>query len=235
MSTIQDEEIEIEIEVGPDVPPEGDMVITLQVGDGGLDRYLELVGDRNGPRIKCLDGSLTIVSPSFRHERGGERLNDFIGVVCEELDIDFLAARSTLLRPPGKKNDDIEPDSCDYIQHEAAARDAGDQLDLARIPPPDLLVEVVVTHGPSKSLDICLLFGVPEVWLHHPRTGRIQFLILQGGRYVGRTRSRCFPFLAPADLLPWLTSPEDEPDNRWRRRLRDWVREVLAPRRGGEG
>lgn len=233
MSTIQDDEIEIE--VGTDAPPMGDMVITLELGDGGLDGYLELVGDRSGPLIKCLDGSLTLVSPSHQHERGESRLDDFVKVVCDELEIDHRTARSTLLRPPGKLNDGIEPDSCYYIQHEADARHAGDHLDLSQIPPPDLLVEVVVSHGPSKSLDICLLLGVPEVWVHHPRSGKLQFLILQDGRYAGRTRSRCFPFLAPADVLPWLISPEDEPDNRWRRRLRDWVREVLAPRRGMNG
>ena len=49
-----------------------DMVTTLEVGPGGLDRYLDLVGDRRNPLIKYHGGSLTLVSPSHKHERGAE-------------------------------------------------------------------------------------------------------------------------------------------------------------------
>jgi Uma2 family endonuclease len=103
----------------------------------------------------------------------------------------------------------------------------------SQLPPPDLLIEVVVSHGPKKALGICLLLGIPEVWVHRPRGARLHFLLLEDGKYVSKSRSRSFPFLGPEDVIPWLTSPEDEPDNRWRRRLRDWVRDVLAPRRAG--
>jgi Uma2 family endonuclease len=153
-------------------------------------------------------------------------------LLCSD-SISCRSARSTLLRPPGLTNTGIEPDSCYYIEHEPESRNPGDQLDLSQVPPPDLLIEVVVSHGPKEALEICRLLGIPEVWVYRPRRATLQFLQLEDGKYVTRKRSRSFPFLGPEDVIPWLTSTDDEPDNRWRRRLRDWVRDVLAPRRAG--
>jgi hypothetical protein len=81
----------IEIDMEPDLQPEGDMVVTLQLIEDGLDQYLTLVGEQSPPRIKCLDGSLTLVSPSHKHERGGDRLDDFVKAVCDVLDIRVAA------------------------------------------------------------------------------------------------------------------------------------------------
>jgi Uma2 family endonuclease len=36
-------------------------------------------------------------------------------------------------------------------------------IDLTVYPPPDLAIEVVVTHSPAKSLAVCRELGVPEV------------------------------------------------------------------------
>src|SRR5262249_34849615 len=68
-----------------------DLVIELEIGPGNLDRFLELVGEEPGPRIKFLNGSLTLVSPSARHERGVDRLDPVIKAVCDELDIHYFA------------------------------------------------------------------------------------------------------------------------------------------------
>src|SRR4051812_17623905 len=75
-----------------------DMVTTLEVVPGGLDLYLELVGDCHGPLIKYRHGSLTLVSPSPSHERGAERLDGMVKAICAELDVDYKAMASTLFR-----------------------------------------------------------------------------------------------------------------------------------------
>src|SRR3954469_13511320 len=85
----------------PTLLNEVDMVITLYVGPGGLDRYLELVGDRRNPLIKYRDGSLTLVSPSKRHERRAERIDGLIKGICAVLGIGYSATASTLYRKPG--------------------------------------------------------------------------------------------------------------------------------------
>jgi len=216
---------------GVHIPPDVDMVITLDVGAGGLDRYLALVGDRRGPRIRCRNGSLTLVSPSHLHERGTRRLDMFVQVLCDELEIDYRALGSTLIRAPGGSGDGLEPDAAYFIAQEAASRDAGAELDLSRSPPPDLAIEVVVSHGPTKALALCRKLGIPEVWVYRARGHRLEFLHLEPNGYLARGTSRAFPFLKPEDLQPWLSTPETEPDNRWKRRLKTWIANELAPRR----
>ena len=208
-----------------------DMVTTLDVGPGGLDRYLELVGDRPGPRIKYRQGSLTLVSPSHIHETGAERVDGLVKAMCTELDIDYHATASTLYRRPDLDSG-IEADKTYYISNEPAVRGVTGDIDLTIDPSPDLAVEIVVTHSPAKSLAICQELGVPEVWLYWAKKGLIEFLHLDAqGRYVAGAVSLSFPFLTPADALLWTNASEDEPDNRWERRLRAWVRAELAPRR----
>ena len=90
---------------------------------------------------------------------------------------------------------------------------------------------MVYTHGAETSLAICRELGVPEVWVYRVRKRSLEFLLLGGdGRYAASAASRSFPFLTPADVLPWVESTVGEPDNLWESRLRDWVRDVLGPR-----
>ncbi|MEO6809203.1 MAG: Uma2 family endonuclease, partial [Isosphaeraceae bacterium] len=116
-------------------------------------------------------------------------------------------------------------------QHEGEVRGVDGDIDLNRYPPPDLIIEVAVAHDPKKALAICQGLGVPEVWVSWPKKGTLEFLGLDAQRgYVPLEASLAFPFLKPADVLPWLTSAGNEPDTRWRQRLREWVRVELAPR-----
>lgn len=207
-----------------------DMVTTLEVGPWGLDRYLTLVGDRRNPRIKYRHGSLTLVSPSPKHERRSERLDDLVKAVCDGLRIPFQPTASTLFRVPGMDHG-IEADQSYYIEHEPSVREAEEEIDLAVCPPPDLVVEVVVSHSPDRSLTVCREMGVPEVWVYRVRKGSLAFLHLgPDGRYTAAEAGRAFPFLTPHDVLPWLESPIQEGHLPWRDRLRAWVRDELAPR-----
>src|SRR5450759_997473 len=74
----------------------------------------------------------------------------------------------------------LEGDECYYIQHEQQVR-GRDDLDLRRDPPPDLVVEVDITHHAMERLGIYAAMGVPEVWRFDGE--KIEFLALEGGEY----------------------------------------------------
>ncbi len=208
-----------------------DMVTTIDIGPNALDRYLELVGDCRNPLIKYHEGSLTLVSPSRKHEYGAERIDGIVKEVCDVLGIDYHATASTLFRRAGRDHG-IEADKSYYIANEPAVRGIGDEIDLAVYPPPDLMVEAVATNDPRKALEICRELGVPEVWVYRVRRRTLEFLRLDDpGRYSAQPASLAFPFLRTADVLPWVESAAVESDRVWRERLRAWVRDELAPRR----
>jgi Uma2 family endonuclease len=208
-----------------------DMVVDLDLGPGGISAYLQLIGERRNPLIKYHQGSLTLVSPSHAHERFAERLDGLVKAICAGLDLDYHATASTLFR----RNDldsGIEADKTYYLTHEPAVRGVTGNIDLSIYPPPELAVEVVVSHSAAKSLAICQELGVSEVWIYSARKRVLEFLCLDDqGIYRASAVSRAFPFLAVADVPPWLEGTEGESDHRWERRLRDWVVSELAPRR----
>jgi Uma2 family endonuclease len=215
------------------VAAEGDMVTHLTLGPGGLDGFLASLDDRRRPLIKYRDGSLTLVSPSWQHEAEADRLDALVKGVCAVLNMPYRATASTLFRRPGRDHG-IEADKTYYLAQANALRGVRGGIDLSAVPPPDLVVEVVVSHAASKSLGVCQELGVAEVWVYRPRERSLEFLQLDArtGGYDAAPVSGSFPFLTPDDVLPWVADDPDEPDNAWEARLRAWVRDTLAPRRG---
>jgi Uma2 family endonuclease len=207
-----------------------DNVISLEIGAWGLDRFLELIPDRARPLIKYHHGRLLLVSRSRTHNRIAYRLDGVIKTIGEVLDIAFLATASTLFRKPGHDHG-IEPDKSYYIEHAGDVRGLRDDIDLAIHPAPDLVIEVVLSHGGDSALAICREMGVPEVWVYWVGRATLEFLRLnEQGQYAPAATSRAFPFLTPADVSRWVIDATDEPDNRWCQRLRDWVRDELGRR-----
>jgi len=86
----------------------------------------------------------------------------------------------------------FEPDTCFYIQ--SAQRIHGkDEIDLAVDPPPDLVIEIDITHPSLDKLPIYAAIGVPEIWRYDGHT--VTLVILQEGAYIAREESVAFPRL----------------------------------------
>ena len=58
-----------------------DTVVTFQINPGTLLQFLEARAE-GGPRLKCFEGSVTLVSPRMPHEMKGCRLKLLILAVC---------------------------------------------------------------------------------------------------------------------------------------------------------
>jgi Uma2 family endonuclease len=210
-----------------------DMVVPLDIAPGGLDRLLTLFGDRPNPLVKYRKGKVLLVSPGEAHERAVQRLDVLLLALCTALQIDIRGYRSTLFRKPGLDHG-VMPDLTYYIQSAPAVRAVRGKIDLGTYPPPDLAVEVVVTHGYDLAMEVCRELGVPELWVHDVAEGRVTFWQRRRGGYASRARSLAFPFLRAADLPPWLEDT-DAGDSAEFVRMQQWARTVLAPRRKPEG
>ena len=115
----------------------------------------------------------------------------------------------------------MEGDSCFYVQNEARVR-GKERIDLPADPPPDLVLEVDVTHSTLDKLAVYLVIGVAEVWRYDG--GRLEFLILEDAGYVEQPASRAFPLIRSADLAALLDEGRTLTDVGWIRRVRRWAR-----------
>ena len=192
---------------------------------------LERTGNR-GVRLTFDEGLLEIMSPaSFEHENPKKRIGRMVETLTEELNIPICSAGSLLIKLKRLKKG-LQPDESYYVQSEAVLRGRG-KFNPQRDPPPDLVVEVEITSYLLNRIRIYAAFKVPEIWRY--RKGRIVFHVLQeNGSYAEAEHSRCFPFLAAADLNRFLKSMGDTDETSWIRCFRQWVRKNLAEhRRGG--
>lgn len=208
-----------------------DTVMSFEINPGTLNKFLEARAE-SGPRLKCYEGSVTLVSPGRPHETSGYRLTNLVLAVCLELGIEHTSLASTTWKlPKGAKDTAYEADQCYYIQSYGTAEE--DQV-------PDLAIEVVVSHSEKKALLCGALLGIPEMWVIDVPHHRLTFYHLSRrgkhkGTYQPHARSRAFPFLNSAEVLEQLDAPAAG-DTAFHQNCRAWAREVLVPRwRAKEG
>ncbi len=180
-------------------------------------RHLRLTYDR---------GTLEIMTLSPQHERLKHLLRRLFEALAEEVGLTIAGFGSMTCRRRRRRRG-LEPDECYWIANEPRVR-GRDRIDLRRDPPPDLALEVDVTHSSLDRLAIYAALGVPEVWRLDGQA--LTFHLLQAdGTYAAAARSLAFPFLAPADLLPFLALRARLDEMALVRQFRAWVRQQAAP------
>ena len=212
----------------PGTDAEGDQCVVLRdIGWDGYSRLLKIRGERSIPRMIYLDGSLLLMSPSFSHERLKELVGAFVLVLAEGLDIPLIMAGSTTFRRRAKRGG-VEGDKTFYLTNLDRIR-GKKKIRLHVDPPPDLAIEVVISHDADDAVEVYRRFGVPEVWICE--ASRLTILCLEAsGRYAKSERSRVLPVLTASEIHAWASRQNDESDTAWTKDLRRWVAEVLAPR-----
>jgi len=203
-----------------------DTVMTFEINPGTLDQLLETRAE-GGPRLKCFEGSVTLVSPGRSHETMASRLDSMILAVCLELGVKYTSLASTTWNLPfGAGDTAYEADKAYYVQSHGTAKPRQ---------PPDLAIEVVVSHPEKKALRAGAFLKIPEMWVLDLRRNRLTFyhLTVRGksktGSYRPASQSRAFPVLTSAEVLERLDDSETD-DGAFHENCRAWARRVLVPR-----
>lgn len=129
-------------------------------------RYLDfdkaLGDDRPGPRFYYLDGELEIVSTSEEHECIKKWLADLLAVYFEEAGTEIMPRGQATMRL-ALKQAGAEPDESWCIGEEKQF--------------PDLVLEIALTSGGVRKLELYQRFQVPEVWFW--RNGKLEIFALR--------------------------------------------------------
>jgi Uma2 family endonuclease len=208
---------------------ESDVSLQIPATWGAYLRLLRARGDAFWPKYVFCDGRLTIVSPGFSHELLRTRLSWIVGEMLFELGINFVSAGSVTLKQgkPGKKG--VEGDASFYVTNLEGLKGKRN-LSMGSDPPPDLAIEVVISHPADDSLKVYASFGVKEVWVL--REDALTFMIIQpdGSCYEPSPVSACIPVLVPEELAHWVLRDDFADDLVRRRAAREWIQNVLRPR-----
>jgi Uma2 family endonuclease len=185
------------------------------------ERLLRDIGDRP-IRITHDQGKLEMMSPLPERERPKKIIGRMIEAMSVELGMEVASLGSTTFRRRDKARG-LEPDECYYFKHERQMRGRR-RLNLKKDPPPELVVEIDITHRSIEREPIYAVLGVPEIWRWDGM--QLQCLLLASdGAYHVRARSLAFPALAPADLTRFIRMRGRVGENAIVRKFLEWVRE----------
>jgi Uma2 family endonuclease len=199
--------------------PAGGTLILTDVPWEEYEQLLADLGDRPGTRITYDNGRLEVMSPSSKHENFIRMIERLTYAIAEEAGIVLESFGSTTYKQEWLARG-VEPDGCFYIQ--SAARIIGkDRIDLTNEPPPDVVVEIDVSHESTRKFAIYAGMGVPELWHYDNRRARIYTLIDQS--YVEVPASPTFPVLTSEAMSQFLEQSKSEGQTAALKSLRDWL------------
>jgi Uma2 family endonuclease len=168
-------------------------------------------------------GTLVMMSPLKVHDW----VKSLIARMIESMTLGMripIQTVGTMTVTSGRSLRGLQADEAYYIQCEPRVRGSSvfhPDVD----PPPDLALEVDVTHQSKQKLKVYSALRIPEVWMHDGR--QLQFLRLVKGKYKSTKRSIAFPWLEPSDLQMFLDRRESKNETdllldfvRWARKKR---------------
>jgi Uma2 family endonuclease len=185
-----------------------------------FEQLLAEIGDDRVVRLAYYQGILEFMTPLFAHEQSNRLIERVVNTLVEEKGLECTPAGSMTIKRAdllaGK-----EPDSCFYIQNEQLVRGKV-RLDFSQDPPPDLAVEVDITHSAIDQLLLYAALGIPELWCYDGQI--LTFYQLINGAYVAVDLSPTFPELAPARVLDFLAECRTVGVSSAVRSLRQWIK-----------
>jgi Uma2 family endonuclease len=171
-------------------------------------QILDALPQSRGSRLTYDNGSLEITVSLESHEFSGHLIECFIWTLAELMSFKIKTMGSTTMNYPNLKKG-AEPDNAYYIQNQPLVK--GRNVDFSQDPPPDLVVEVDITHTDIAKNQFYATLGVPEFWRFNGKVWRIYQL--QEQVYVEVEVSPTFPQVPKERLYTFLEqAKEDEID-----------------------
>ena len=177
----------------------GQQLLVEDVNWQQFESILAELGERRASRLSYSNGRLEIMVPLPEHEKAKEIIGDMVKILLEAGQIAFESLGSTTLKNK-RMSQAVEPDTCFYIQNQAAVI-GKNRLDMSVDPPPDLAIEIDLTS--RTQLDNYQILGVPELW-RYARRG-LQINVLQAEQYIKSDVSLTFPNIPSVELVNQYT------------------------------
>ena len=174
-------------------PDEGSVLLE----DVSWETYEQMLDDVGDGRLRLTfdNGRLEIVSPANPHEHIKTIIGRIVEAYADEMDILIEGLGSTTWKSKRLQRG-LEPDECYYVQHFAdiVGQAAKRKLDLSKDAPPDLAIEIDITHRSIPRQPIYDALGVPEIW-RWDGNRLISLRRNRTGKYAPASESLAFPKL----------------------------------------
>jgi Uma2 family endonuclease len=198
-----------------------DRVVVPCVSWETYERLLADDEERRVPRMTYDQGVLELVTPSTPHEEDALVFSHLVYIVAAIMDIPIRSVGSTTFRRKDLEQG-FEPDASFYIRNEERIRGKR-QIDLSVDPPPDIILEMEVSHSAINKMGLFASMGIPEVWRCDGQ--RVTILILDSDHYRESPHSLALPVVTSGVLTHFLAESRTVLSPDWFQAVSDWARE----------
>ncbi|HBE16950.1 MAG TPA: Uma2 family endonuclease [Cyanobacteria bacterium UBA11149] len=171
----------------------------------GYLQILDALPQSRGSRLTYDDGVLEIPMPLEDREFYRCLIECFIRTLIELMGMRIKTIGSTTIKYPQLKKG-AEPDNAYYIKNHPLVK--GRNVDFTKDPPPDLVVEVNITHTDIDKHQFYGTLGVSEFWRFNGKIWRIYQL--QENLYVEVETSPTFPTVPKERLYSFLEEAKED-------------------------
>ncbi|MDF5726117.1 MAG: Uma2 family endonuclease [Rhizonema sp. PD37] len=185
----------------------------------GYQQILQVISESRSAHLTYDRGTLEITMPLEEHEFYRELIGLFIRILVVEMGLKIKTMGSTTLAREDLDRG-AEPDNAYYIQNQPQV--TGKTINLQQDPPPDLVVEVDITHTDINKPVLYASMGIPEFWRFNGQVWRIYQL--QNGQYQEVENSPTFPLVPKIKLYEFLAQAQED-EVATEKSLRQWVRQ----------
>ncbi len=201
--------------------PADSVLIQHGVSWNDYEELLRAVGDAPGQHISFDDGTLQIMTLSFKHEKYVRLIERIVDRLSARLRVKVLAYGSATMKKE-REQKGAEPDACFYVQS-ADLVGKKDEIDLNVDPPPDIVVEIDLHHESLSKSPIYAGLGVPEFWRYDGDSLIIYHL--RDELYVASDASTSLPLLNGAVLTEFLARIPKEDQYEILLAFEEWLKE----------
>jgi Uma2 family endonuclease len=185
-------------------------------------QILHALPQTRAARLTYDRGVLEITMPLEDHEFASRMIELFVRILVFEMNLKLKTMGSTTMDREDL-NRGSEPDYAYYIHNQSKV--AGRKVDFATDPPPDLVVEVDITHTDIDKNRLYAAMGVPEFWRYNGQEWQI--FQLQDGVYQECDRSPSFSWVEKTDLYHFLEQAQQD-EIEAEKTFREFVRQRLG-------
>ncbi len=190
--------------------------------------------DRHNPRMIYCEGRLVLMGKSRRHEWLSDSLGDLVKTIATQLGVSCEPAGEATYRRH-EKDAGLEGDRTFHIGAHADWMRGDRNYDFENDPPPDLAIEVEVSHPADDAIEAWGRMRVPEVWRFHAKSFTCTFWSRrEDGSYEQVPQSVSFPMLRPSDVVEQLRLAQKMGTVPWLAQLPAWVAETARARLEGD-
>lgn len=208
--------------INPEITLAEQRVVFHHISWQAYEQILTALDQSRSARLIYDQGTLEITMPLEEHERSTRLIELFIRILVVEMGLKIKTMGSTTLHRPDLQKS-AEPDNCYYIQNQSKV--AGKKVNLNEDPPPDLIVEVDITHSDINKLNLYATMGVPEFWRYNGEM--LQIYHLQNQQYIEVEKSPTFSLQIKSSLEQFLQICEvDEVEAE--KYFRSWVKQQIS-------